>query len=193
MLYFLFILLIVFFLLLLFFIIHSFYIVLFSALEQTHCAHWHVILNEWLYLFIARIINIHGSGVLLTLFGCCMADATRNCCRLGASFVYTIQPCPSLQCHFIQSHVGMVYACFAVTCHLHFWQNGWDLLCATVVTWGGMDTEIGVNTENLPWRRRSATPAGTWTRDLLIPSPVRYHWAIHAHLFTLKYQHTFHP
>ena len=27
-------------------IIHSFYIVLFSALEQTRCAHWHVILNE---------------------------------------------------------------------------------------------------------------------------------------------------
>ena len=27
-------------------IIHSFYIALFSALEQTHSAHWHVILNE---------------------------------------------------------------------------------------------------------------------------------------------------
>ena len=27
-------------------IIYSFYIALFSALEQTHCAHWHVILNE---------------------------------------------------------------------------------------------------------------------------------------------------
>ena len=27
-------------------IIHSFYIALFSALEQTYCAHWHVILNE---------------------------------------------------------------------------------------------------------------------------------------------------
>ena len=27
-------------------IIHTFYIALFSALEQTHCAHWHVILNE---------------------------------------------------------------------------------------------------------------------------------------------------
>ena len=26
--------------------IHSFYIALFSALEQTRCAHWHVILNE---------------------------------------------------------------------------------------------------------------------------------------------------
>ena len=27
-------------------IIHSFYIALLSALEQTHCAHWYVILNE---------------------------------------------------------------------------------------------------------------------------------------------------
>ena len=27
-------------------IIHSFYTALFSALEQTRCAHWHVILNE---------------------------------------------------------------------------------------------------------------------------------------------------
>ena len=59
-------------------IIHSFYIALFSALEQTHCAHWQVILNEWLYPFIARIINIHGSGVLVALCGCCMAGATWN-------------------------------------------------------------------------------------------------------------------
>ena len=48
-------------------IMHSFYIVLFSALEQTHRANWHVILNEWLHPFIARIINIHGSGVLIAL------------------------------------------------------------------------------------------------------------------------------
>ena len=59
-------------------IVHSFYIVLFSALEQTHCAHWHVILNEWLQHFIACIINIHGSGVLAALCGCCMAGATWN-------------------------------------------------------------------------------------------------------------------
>ena len=55
---------------------HSFYIALFSALEQTHCAHWHVILNEWLCPFIARIVNIYGSGVLVELRGCCMAGAT---------------------------------------------------------------------------------------------------------------------
>ena len=33
-------------------IIHSFYIALFSALEQTHCAHWHVILNECILLIL---------------------------------------------------------------------------------------------------------------------------------------------
>ena len=26
-------------------------------------------------------------------------------------------------CHFMQSHIRKVYACLAVTCHLHFWQN----------------------------------------------------------------------
>ena len=44
---------------------------------------------------------------------------------------------------------------WAVTCHLHFWQNVWDLLRATVVTrGGGMDTEIRVSTESWPWRRK---------------------------------------
>ena len=34
------------------------------------------------------------------------------------------------------SHIRKVYACLAVTCHLHFWQNDRDLLRATAVTWG---------------------------------------------------------
>ena len=38
-----------------------------------------------------------------------------KCCRFGAGFVYTIQPCTRLQCHFIQSHISRVYACLAVT------------------------------------------------------------------------------
>ena len=42
-------------------------------------------------------------------------------------------------CHFMQSHIRKVHACLAVTCHLHFWQNGRGLLRATVVTrgWNG--------------------------------------------------------
>ena len=45
-------------------VLHSFYIALFSALEQTHCTHV-ACDSEWVtYPFIACIINIHGSGVL---------------------------------------------------------------------------------------------------------------------------------
>ena len=39
-------------------------------------------------------------------------------------------------CHFMQSHIHKVYACLAVTCHLHFWQHDRDLLRAAVVTQG---------------------------------------------------------
>ena len=52
-----------------------------------------------------------------------MAGATWNCCRLGASSVYAIQPRTSLHCHFIRSHMRRMHVCLAVTCHLHFWQN----------------------------------------------------------------------
>ena len=39
----------------------------------------------------------------------------------------------------MQIHIRKVYACLAVTCHLHFWQNDRDDLCATAVTrgWNG--------------------------------------------------------
>ena len=42
-------------------------------------------------------------------------------------------------CHFMQSHIRKMYACLAVTCHLHFWQNDRGLLHATAVTrgWNG--------------------------------------------------------
>ena len=93
-------------------IIIHFYIALFSALEQTHCTHFACDLDEWLHPFIARIFNIHRSAVLTALFGCCVAGATWNwCCRLSASSVYTIRPCTSLQCHFIQSHIGRLHVC----------------------------------------------------------------------------------
>ena len=42
-------------------------------------------------------------------------------------------------CYFMQSHIRKVYACLAVTCHLHFWQNDRGLLRATAVIrgWNG--------------------------------------------------------
>ena len=43
------------------------------------------------------------------------------------------------EARFNKSHTRKVYACLAVTCHLHFWQNDRDFLRATVVTrgWNG--------------------------------------------------------
>ena len=116
-----------------------------------------MILNEWLYPFIARVFNIHRSGVLIALFWMLHGWCHVKCCRFGAGSVYTIQPCTRLQCHFIQSHIGRVYVCLAVTCHLHFWQNDWDLLCVTVVTrgWNGY---WRVSTESWPWRKKMLLP-----------------------------------
>ena len=100
-------------------------------------------------LFVAHIFNIHVSGVLIALFGCCMADATWNCCHLGATSVYTIQPYTSLQrCHIIQSHTGRVYVCLAVACHLHFWRNDRDLLHTVTRGWNGY------RNKSTPWRRK---------------------------------------
>ena len=77
-----------------------------------------------------------------------------KCCRFGASSVYTIQPCTRLQCHFIQSHIGRMYSCLAVTCHLHFWQNDRGLLRATCGNTGVERILKWVSTESWPWRRK---------------------------------------
>ena len=45
-------------------------------------------------------------------------------------------PYSHVPCHLMQSHRRKVYACLAVTCHLHFWQNGRGLLRPTAVTRG---------------------------------------------------------
>ena len=58
----------------------------------------------------------------------------------------------------------------AVTCHLHFWQNDQDLLCATVVTRGGMDTEIRAQKVDPGEENSPATPAEIRTHDLSITS-----------------------
>ena len=70
------------------------------------------------------------------LFGCYTAGAMRNCRHFGARSVYTIQPCTSLQCHFIRRHIRKLHVTLVLTSHRHFWQNDRDLLRATAVTRG---------------------------------------------------------
>ena len=50
----------------------------------------------------------------------------------------------------MQSHTHKVHVFLAVTCHLHFWQNDWDLLHSTAVT------QLNL-TLSLPWCHLKAT------------------------------------
>ena len=102
---------------------------------------------------------------MTALFGCSMAGPMWNCC----CSVYTIQLCTSLQCHFIQSHIGRVHVCLAVTCHLHVCQNNEDLLCATA-------QKVDSGEEISP-----ITPVGTQTANFQLQVWHSNHWAIHAH------------
>ena len=112
------------------------------SLEQTHCA------RMWFYMsdlfFIAHFWNIHRSGVLTALAWLVPHETAAVSAQVLCTS-YNHAPC-----HFMQSHIRKVYACLAVTCHLHFWQNDRDLLRVATVTRVGKVTEIRVSTESQP-------------------------------------------
>ena len=114
----------------------------------------HVILHEWLAVHSA-FLNLTKSRVLTVL------------AWLAPHETAAIS---------VQSHTHKVHECLAVTCHLHFWQNDWDLLCVTAVTRGWNryrnksqhgDSWPDPGEENPP-----AAPAGIRTHNLSITSPV---------------------
>ena len=70
----------------------------------------HVILNERLYPFFLQGILWNSPTAL---FGCYTAGDTSNCCRLCAHSMSTTQPCISLQCDFIPSHIRRVHCVFS--------------------------------------------------------------------------------
>ena len=107
------------------------YIALFSALLSRLIAL--ACGSTWVTSFIARFLNIHRSGVLTALAWLVPHETAAVSAQVLCTS-YNHAPC-----HFMQSHICMVYMCLAVTCHLHFWQNERDLLRATAVTrgWNG--------------------------------------------------------
>ena len=62
-------------------------------------------------------------------------------CLMSSDVIWHIRDklWPMPKHRFNKIHIRKVYACLAVTCHLHFWQNDRDFLRATVVTrgWNG--------------------------------------------------------
>ena len=68
------------------------------------------ILNEWLSLL--QHVSEYPLEVVVysqALFGCYMAGAMSNCCHFSTHSVHTIQPCTSLQWHFMQSYIHRVH------------------------------------------------------------------------------------
>ena len=69
-------------------IIDRFYIVLFSAFEQTHCACMWFYMSEWLFIALF-FLNIHWTGVLKVPAWLVPHETA----AISACSVYTIQPC----------------------------------------------------------------------------------------------------
>ena len=82
----------------------------------------------------------------------------------------------------MQSHIHKVHVCSAVTCHLHFWQNDWGLLHATVVTrgWSGYQNmsqhrKLTLEKKILPPLLQGFEPATFQSQD-----QCSNHWAMPA-------------
>ena len=98
--------------------------------------------STWVTSLIARFffvcfLNIQRSGVHTALAWLVPHETA----VVSARSVYTKQPC-TVSIH--ANHVRKVHACFAVTCHLHFWQNDQGILHATAVTrgWNGYRNKV---------------------------------------------------
>ena len=151
----------------------TFYIALFSALDQTHFARMWFSVHEWL-AFYSVFLNIHRSGVLTALAWLVPHETTAVLAQVLCT------PYDHAPCHFMQSHIRKVYACLAVTCYLHFWQNDRDLLRATAVTRGWNGYRNNSQHRQLALEKKILPPLLQGFEPATFQSRVRRsnHWAI---------------
>ena len=150
------------------------YIALFSALlsrlTELPCG------STWVTSFTARFLNIHWSGVLTALAWLVRHETA------AVSVQVLCTPYNHAPCHFMQSHIRKVHACLAVTCHLHFWRDGRDLLRATAVTrgWNGYRNKSQQRKSTL--EKKILPPLQQGFEPVTFQSRVRRcnHWAIPA-------------
>ena len=99
------------------------------------------------------------------------------------------------EARFIKSHIRKVYACLAVTCHLHFWQNDRDFLRATVVTrgWNGYRNKSQHRKSTL--EKKILPPFQQGFEPATFQSRVRRsnHWAIPAPYEWSEFRFKFRP
>ena len=106
------------------------YSTILCSLEQTHCACMGFYMSDKLFIVF---FYIHQSSIL-TVLAWLVPHETAAVLAQVLCTPYNHAPY-----HLTQSHIRKVYACLAVTCHLHFLAEWPNLLCATVVTpgWNG--------------------------------------------------------
>ena len=159
-------------------VVDRFYVALFSALEQTHCAL--VTCNsKWATSFYSTLLT--ASTKVVYLQHCLVVTwlVLHETASILVHSVYTIRLC-TMSCHFMQSHMCRVPACLVVTHHLHFRQNDQDLLHATVVTlgWNGYQTKS--QHRELVLEKKILLPLLPGLEPMTFQSWVRRsnHWAI---------------
>ena len=152
------------------------HIAILRSLEQTHCTCMWFYVSDW--LFIARFLNIHRSGVLTALAWLVPHETAAVSAQVLCT-PYNHEPR-----HFMQSHIRKMYACLAVICHLHFWQNDRDLLRATAVTLGWNGYRNTNQHRKSPLEKKILPPLLQGFEPATFQSRVRRtnHWAIPASL-----------
>ena len=101
---------------------------------------------------------------------------------LRCHLTYQGQVVTNTEARFNKIHIRKVYACLAVTCHLHFWQNDWDFLRATVVTRGWNGYRNKSQHRKLTLEKKILPPFQQGFEPATFQSRVRCsnHWAIPA-------------
>ena len=118
------------------------YIALFSAFQKIHCglvagdSEWMTVaLHGGCCCFLPKL-SVHRSGILIALFGCYIAGATRRDCHLGSRSVYTMHPYSPVYSS-IPSLIRRLHVCLAVTCHLLSvlaeWPGSFTYYCGNTV------------------------------------------------------------
>ena len=92
------------------------------SLEQTHCARMRFYMSNELGFFIAHFW-ISTKVVYLQRWWLVPHETAAVLAQVLCT------PYNNAPCHFMQSHMRKVYACLAITCHLHFWRNDRSFTC----------------------------------------------------------------
>ena len=139
----------------------------------------HVILHEWLAFYNA-LFEQPQKWCPYTFYSAGMAGATWNCCPLGASSVYTIQPC-TMSLH-AKPHMygGCMFSCNLPPALLAEWLGSFTSNCGKT-GWNGYQNKS--QRRKLTLEKNLNSPAGIQTCALSIMSlamsyPHSYHFGL---------------